>query len=288
MKWQQTFSLAVLSVLSASLISSCVKYLPYDRLQREVEGCPIFVLDARDTTLSGVQAEFARYRIDYNKADNPVDVIFTTGSYTVPLDKYFRYDRYGRLSDFVTTFHGASGSLVWHRYGYPDRHTITDTSFDYVGDVDSAEPPHASFDTYFAIDKLDDLGRIIKSTLFVGLDSSFVTTDPPEISTFAYDAKGDMIRPGVTYDDKINPYQTNPVWMFIYSDYSVNNPVNVPLGVGGLGGPVAITKYNAVGLPLVMDGGLYNFYLFGVYAGDQLQITYGCESGPSKGGSMGQ
>jgi hypothetical protein len=284
MKRQQTLCISALAVLSLVLYSSCVKDVPPDRLQKEIEACPILILDALDTTLSGIQSEFARYRIDYNKAGNPVDMIAASGGYPGSLDYYFRYDRYGRLSDFMTTFQGSSGSLIWHRYGYPDRHTINDTSFDYVGDVDSAEPPHASFDTYFAIDKLDDLGRIIKSTSFLGLDSNFVTTDPPEISTFAYDAKGDMIRPGVTYDDKINPYQTNPVWMFIYNDYSVNNPVNVPIGVGGLGGLVTITKYNAVGLPLVMDGRFFNFYLFGIYGGNQLQITYGCESGLSKGG----
>jgi hypothetical protein len=283
MKRQQMLSLAVRSALSIFLYTSCVKGLPPDRLQKEVEACPILVLDARDTTQSGAQAEFARYRIDYNRDGNPVDKIFTAGNFVVPLDLYFRYDRYGRLSDNITTFHGEIGSLVWHRYGYPNRHTITDTSFDYVGDVTSPEPPHASFDTYFAIDELDDLGRIIKSTLFLGLDSSFVTTDPPEISTFAYDVQGDMIRPGVTYDDKINPYQTNSVWMLIYNDYSVHNPVNVPIGVGGLGGPVTITKYNAVGLPLQMDGGLNNFYLFNDLEGDQLRITYGCGSGPSKG-----
>jgi hypothetical protein len=282
MKKQRSFSLAVLSVVIILLYSSCSKGLPPDRLQREVEACPILWLDGRDTTLSGAAAEFGRYRVDYNRAGNPVDIIFTAGSYPGASDQYFRYDRYGRLSDYMFTYHGSVGSLIWHRYGYPDRHTITDTSFDYVGDVTSPEPPHASFDTYFAIDKLDDRGRIIKTTLYIGLDSSFVTTDPPEISTYVYDANGDMVRPGVVYDDKISPYQTNSVWMLIYNDYSVHNPLNI---TGGFGGAAAITRYNGLGLPLVMDGGLYNFYLFDSYVGDQLNITYGCGSGTSKGGS---
>jgi hypothetical protein len=282
MKRQQTLPLAALSALFIFLYSSCVKGLPPDRLQKEVEACPILVLDARDTTQSGTQAEFARYRIDYNRDGNPVDKIFTAGNFPVPLDLYFRYDRYGRLSDNVTTFAGESGSAVWHRYGYPNRHSITDTSFDYVGDIDSAEPPHFSGDTYLDIYQLDDRGRIIKVTDYQGLDSSFDITGPGSVQTFAYDAGGDKVRPGVTYDDKVNPYQTNSVWMLIYNDYSLHNPVNVPIGVGGLGGPVTISKYNAVGLPLKMDGGLNNFYLFNDFEGDQLQITYGCGSGPSK------
>jgi hypothetical protein len=215
MKWHQTLFLAALSALSSSLFSSCVKDLSYDRLQREVNSCPILVLDAFEQYVPGIPVEFARFRIDYNMAGNPTDMIFTSGSYDVATDRYFRYDRFGRLTDFAMTLHGESGGLIWNRYGYPDVHTITDTTFDYVGNVDSAEPPPASFDTYLHLFKLDDLGRIIKSTAFYG---SFVTTEPESILTFAYDAEGDAIQPGVTYDDKINPYQTNKVWMLTNND----------------------------------------------------------------------
>ena len=285
MKWQQTLSLAALSALSVSLFSACVKDLPYDRLQKEVNSCPILVLDAFEQYVPGIQSEFARYRIDYNPAGNPVDMIFTSGSYHLASDRYFRYDRFGRLSDYAETLHGTSASLIWNRYGYPDRHHITDTTFDYVGNVDSTEPPHGSFDTYFSIYELDDLGRIIKRTAFEVLDSSFVTSEPASISTFDYNARGDMILRGVTYDDKVNPYQTNAVWMLINNNYSVNNPVNAPLGDYGSGGPVIIPSYNALGLPLEMDG---NLSVFGDNFGDQLKIEYGCDSVPSKGGSMGR
>jgi hypothetical protein len=285
MKWQQTLSLAALSALSVSLFSACVKDLPYDRLQKEVNSCPILVLDAFEQYVPGIPVEFARFRVDYNMAGNPTDMIFTSGDYNTADDRYFRYDHFGRLSDFALTPHGSSGSLIWNRYGYPDRNTITDTIFDYAGDVDSAEPPHASFDTYLYLFKLDDLGRIIKSTTFYG---SFVTTEPVSILTFAYDAAGDAIQPGVTYDDKINPYQTNKVWMLTNNDYSVHNVVNGPLGSNGffgIGGPISIPSYNALGLPLEMDG---NINLFGDNFGDQLKIEYGCDSVPSKGGSMGR
>ena len=285
MKRPQALWMTALAVLSLFLYSSCVKDVPPDRLQKEVNSCPILVLDAFEQFVPGIPVEFARYTINYNKAGDPVEMIFTSGAYNTAGDRYFRYDHFGRLSDFALTPHGSSGSLVWNRYGYPDRHHITDTTFDYVGDVDSAKPPHASSDTYFSIYELDDLRRIIKRTAFEGLDSSFVTSDPPEISTFAYDAKGDMILRGVTYDDKVNPYQTNAVWMLINNNYSVNNVVNAPLGAYGSGGPVIIPSYNALGLPLEMDG---NLSVFGDDFGDQLKIEYGCDSVPSKGGSIGR
>ncbi len=275
MKWQLIPSRSCPGRLPYFLyfLPACVKDRSELALQRELQLCPLLVLDSKYPGYGGIPTEYARFTIDYNLAGNPTDMLFAAGSEPNPIDYHFRYDHFNRLTDYVLTYHPNVGGIIWHRYGYPDRQTVTDTSYDYVGNITSPEPPHSSFDTYLNIIKLDELGRIIKIFPVNLADGSL---GAPQ--TFAYDARGNMIRAGVVYDNKINPYQTNPVWMFVFNDYSINNPSADLYSVG----PVTIPAFNPIGLPLEIDG---DVYLFDQTLGGNLQLEYACDSLPenSKG-----
>jgi hypothetical protein len=273
---------AALPALLIPFFLSCEKEPLPPRLEEELKACPILLLNGITTDPSGAQIGYPIYTFDYNEAGNPIDMLFLGDNFDA-YNFYFRYDRRNRLTDFVTTGYQSTGAFIWHRYGYPDSHTITDTAYDYVGDINDPEPPHSSFDTYFTIDKLDEFGRIIKSIDFAELNGNLEGTllSPPQ--TYAYDANGDLVRAGVTYDNKINLYQTNSVWMLINNDYSVHNPLNQ---VYSPGLPLTIPKYNPIGLPLEIDGQPSVGYpdegfvvLFVTALADKVTIQYGCDTG---------
>ncbi|MBO9561757.1 MAG: hypothetical protein J7621_03250 [Niastella sp.] len=89
-------------------------------------------------------------------------------------------------------------------------------------------------------------------------------------TNYAYDAAGNRITEWATYDDKVNPYRTNPVWSLIHWDYSVNNPLY-------FGNPLypnnEITAYNDWGLPVKMIS--EDAQIFGNRY-DTLEIEYQC------------
>src|SRR5262249_21409757 len=120
-------------------------------------------------------------------------------------------------------------------------------------------PVGMAFD-YATIITLDDKGRVIKVQ----------DANDPSFTSYQYDARGNLIRDGVTYDNKVNPYRTSPVWQLVFKDFSQNNPSKTFYN-----GPETITGFNAVGLPLGISSG---DYLFGkLWSG--LTFTYACGAG---------
>ena len=87
----------------------------------------------------------------------------------------------------------------------------------------------------------------------------------------SYDRNGNLVRPGVTYDDKINIYRTNRVWQFINGDYSRNNPVT---GGGFYSFPVTPAAYNGAGLPTRFLGPSTLIFGYSFYTMD---VTYSCD-----------
>ncbi len=149
-----------------------------------------------------------------------------TTSGSVQAQQYhFRYDKYGRLSDYILTYFGSAGGVVtWDEYTYPDKKTVIDSAYEYTGNVSDPVHPtdfknHGNLVTVY---NLDASGRIIRAS---ELGNNGI---PYFVSNFAYNSHGNLIRPGVTYDNKVNVYQTNKVWMFIHNDYSVNNELTNP------------------------------------------------------------
>ncbi len=100
---------------------------------------------------------------------------------------------------------GQSFVYVWSRYTYPSPRVIIDSFFEYQDLLSDANPTLPIPLTWRDSNLLDEEGRPVAG---------------PGIT---YDHHGNLVVPGFTYDDKINIYQTNPVWQFYYNDYSRNN-----------------------------------------------------------------
>jgi hypothetical protein len=205
--------------------------------------------------------------VSYNAAGDPTSMVLEVPWFPGQanwVDRYFRYDKQHRLSDYLLAYHGSPGPVVWHHYTYPSGKKVVDSMFAYAGLLTDPEPPRSNFNQLITYN-LDAAGRIIKRTY-----GNSAPTDPGTVTDFVYDSKGNLVRPGISYDKKINIYRTSKVWMFFNVDYSTNNPLPAPL---------KITAYNEFDLPLVFkDNPSYNNYLFD-YGFNELQVVYACDAG---------
>jgi hypothetical protein len=206
--------------------------------------------------------------VSYNAAGNPVEFAANPPGQLNGMTWYdlnFRYDSYQRLTDCMINYADALGAVIWHRYSYPGPRTIIDSSYDYSDALVNGPPPTTSFDIYVDTLRLDDKDRIIS-------DNDIL---------FKYDRNGDLIRAGVTYDNKTSLWRTNAVLMFIAKDFSLHNALN---GIPNALTPLAISNYNSHGLPLefdVLPGGSVPTELnpgFIVEFSTDLQIQYDCSS----------
>jgi hypothetical protein len=211
MRRQTSFLLGAATIVIAGL--SCHKFrdFPLNKL------CKIESMQAFTFYDSAVPRHFF-----YNEFDNPTRVAFDDSPGTgTPFYDFF-YDDQQRLIKFA--------SFESHYYTYND---------DGLAVIDSIFGGYAGGDFRYE-EKIfyDDAKRIIRTerTLY------FPEDDPNfgEVVTvnYEYDSRGNLVKPGVTYDNQTNVHRTNKVWMFIDKDYSVNNPLPGP------------THYNNVGLPL--------------------------------------
>jgi len=219
-----------------------------------------------------------KYLISYNEKGNPVTMLESNRATYANEDRYYRYDRFDRLSDYMGVYPGNFGAIFWHKYAYPRPGFITDTAMFYeTGDIRGPSPIAKNAAEYYIYGyTLDAHGRIVKIWS--------IPNDPPHTpvlqSELHYDANGNLSlsSPDLSYDDKVNPYRTNKVWQFIYQDYSRNNVVKNDY--------LFFTNYNSFGLPLkVRNFQSYNIYAFGVdnIEAAQMDITYACSA---PGGSI--
>jgi len=252
----------ILSLLLAAstgfIFTGCYKVIDYANHHKgdEMKLCRIekMVFD---------QNENATATISYNANNDPISIQQGSSALFMPLDYYFRYDQQNRLTDYMLVYYHMTGAMVWHRYSYPDKKTIVDTQFNYVGII-TDPPPHSAPTFYVVKYNLDQWGRIIRST------------EGTSVANFTYDDEGNLVRPGIAYDHKINILRTSRTWMFIRKDYSMNNP---------LPATVKIDNYNVYGLPLQYTslGGATNNELFG-YSYTTASVVYACDNSivPSK------
>jgi hypothetical protein len=255
------------AALALIFLSSCSKgtLLPPPEI---VNGCPITSFGV--ILPNGNLPDSTTVTFHYNNAGQLLEM--TAGAFVTnaEYDYHFRYDALGRLTDYVITGAGLTGAFVWHRYSYPDAKTIVDSSYDYVGDIDGP-PPTTSSDIYADILQLDDEDRVV-----VDSNKAIGTTH------YQYDRNGDLIRPGVTYDRKVNLLRTNYLLMLIVRDFSLNNPLFSYIGAGVYDVAVQISGYNSAGLPEQLTSADDYFPGIGIEF-STLQITYGCDQ--KEGGS---
>ena len=175
----------------------------------------------------------------------------------------FRYDRQGRLLDYVAAFdNGAAESWTRFYYDEPSR-TVVDTEYTLAAQY-VTWPPAFFGDEVVERKGYDELGRIISYDHFFvlkkadGSDTAeFLTSQ-----TYTYDRAGNVT--GLPHDNKVNLHRTNRVWQFIDNDYNNNNTLPVQ-------------RYNSDGLPGVMSGSNSTPFLFDLEF-PTLTIHYSCDA----------
>ncbi|MDI3321702.1 hypothetical protein [Pinibacter soli] len=247
------------------ILSSCKKVYDY------VEHHPTATSDACKITQFTVSEDGLTviFDVTYDKKGNMISVVAREG-YRVYMnfDQYYRYDKHNQLTDQIIAYHGYSVPITWHSYQYA-HNKIIDSVYQNSGNLSDTKPPvnaPASAKAYYNI-TTDNFGRIVSFTASNNYSGSFQYNDQENlIRTFP-----------ATYDDKINPYRTNPVWQQVFWDYSANNPI---LHLAPPDYSLAkIVSYNSYGLPtkyVAYDGFRYNGGRFG-FGFDTLEIKYDCD-----------
>ncbi|HYF30576.1 MAG TPA: hypothetical protein VD993_05625 [Chitinophagaceae bacterium] len=226
------------------IFSSCEKVIEYlgENPTADLKYCNITKFTENSGPSGARTAVFT-----YNVWGNPVKVTVTDVGTGNP-NRVFKYDAQQRLKEYRGEYLNGNYEY-WYRYAYDpaSNRIISDTVYIF-GPI--APEPTTFFDRRVTHYTYDAQGRIMQTSTV-----SSVFPGPPVVANYSYDAMGNLIRPGITYDNKINLHRTNRVWMFLDRDYSVNNPLTAD-------------SYNNNALPLSItlgDGeplrGFTGFYL---------------------------
>jgi hypothetical protein len=210
------FKLLLWAVLCCLLfpLSGCEKVLEYlaENPQADLKYCNITKFTENSGPSGSRIATFT-----YNGLGNPTKITVTNVGTGNP-NRVFKYDSYNRLKEYRGEYTNGNYEF-WYRYAYDpaSNRVVADTV--YIFGALGPEPT-TYFDRRVTHYTYDAQGRIIQTSTV-----STVFPGPPVVSSYAYDAMGNLILPGIAYDNKINLHRTNRVWMFIDRNYSVNNPL---------------------------------------------------------------
>jgi YD repeat-containing protein len=189
----------------------------------------------------------------YDQYENPVAI-------TTPLPgtghpyRTFKYDNFHRLRQYRGEYSNGNYEF-WHFYGIDLNGRIgVDTM--YVLGAMGPNGPASYFERSISTITYDGQGRIIKVVT--------VTQNTPSLTekNYTYDGAGNLVRPGVTYDNKQNLNRTNDIWQFLNRDYSKNNPFTA-------------VSYNATGFPTAINS-MNNILWLGEYQIGKSQFSYSC------------
>ena len=283
------FFVGLALVISCLILASCRK----ERLLLKEDPDAIGQFCQIDTFNFGAAPPYyEQVMISYNHAGNPVTMLPSVpDKYGENYDDiYFRYDKFDRLVDCI--FGGndpnpnpdgpfSIGSIdLWHRFSYPSSHVVVDSFFNYDGPgIPPIENPPPGYVTVTVSRyELDGKGRTIRTEV---QHVSGTTSSTTHFNT-SYDNRGNMVMPGIVYDNKVNVYRTNKVWQLLFQDYSMNNPIFpattfYPPTTG-------ITAFNKWGLPLeyASNEGHPQPELFFYILFLDLKISYSCDDAASK------
>jgi hypothetical protein len=245
--------------------TSCKKVYDY------VEQYPTATSDACRITRFTVYVNGIRvnHNVSYDKKGNVISVVAEDGApFYLDGDKYFRYDKHNKLTDYILARHGNPSAYWWQSYQYaPNK--ILDSFYTNAGNINDPTPPvNAPADKKsFYILGTDSLGRIV----------SVGTTEYGTTGYFHYTIQGNYYRPDALYDNKINPYRTSPTWQQTQNDYSANNPIDI--STSQISWFAKIVSYNAYGLPtkyVTKSGYEHNIGVLDLRY-DSLEIKYDCD-----------
>jgi hypothetical protein len=229
-----------------------------NKLEEYIENNPLATYDqCRVTSMTySFLSNVIGVTINYNSFGDPISVIQTQSGTGHP-DGHFRYDNKRRLKDYIGMYGNGGGFEFWHKYFYDNKgRVVRDTTYTLGNIVNDAPADYygQSVTTY----EYDQYGRI-SYTRHVWLD----TPEFPFETIYTYDAKGNLVKPGLTYDDKISINRTHRVWMFITRNYSLNN--------------AWATAWNDDKLPTAMTLNSEGGNFAGFYYGNLDGITYQCK-----------
>jgi hypothetical protein len=207
-----------------------------------------------------------RFHFSYNAAGQPTLIEALVPAAYNYQDYVFRYDNHGRLKDYIfTDGGGGTYAYLWDRYTYPNSHTIIDTTYEYQGTTADPNPIYPDRYNFFTTITLDGQGRISR---FV-----FSSSSSSDTTYVHYDAQGDVISAGLSYDNKVNLYQLSPTWQLVYKNYSVHNPFIPGATYIGAYDPYELPTLFETGPMIHAPGGLM------VFSYNSMQVFYSCDKG---------
>jgi hypothetical protein len=173
--------------------------------------------------------------VTYNSYGDPTDITWDNPGTGRPHHK-FHYDKKHRLVRFDYFYSPTNYEIVRNYTWQGDRITV-DTSWFVISDINDYRNTAWLVDTAYYT--YDSKGRISKIENHGTYD---VTT-----RIFTYDANGNLVNDGATYDNKVNFLRTNYWFMFVNRNFSMNNPR-------------VADQYNKKGLPLSYQNTTISFY----------------------------
>ena len=201
------------------------------------------------------------FEFSYNQKGNPTQL--TTNKTQQGLyNLQFRYNQQHRLKDYYAEpLPGQPIDFNYlHKFTYDNNNRIIIDS-NYMGGTFAAVDNGTQTPVQIVHFEYDNQGRI-KTAKEISYPGS--SAESEYINTYSYDANGNLENQGVSYDDKINWARTNPIWMFLRRDYSLNNPFNAVV-------------YNQYKLPVQLNEpqSPYSIFVGPVYYGNSI-IQYQC------------
>lgn len=254
-KYMMVYAIAALCIVL--LVTSCKKVYDYidTHPNADINICPI-----KEFAFSAPYNNFIdTLTFKYNIWGNPVSITRPDPRTGAP-DYEFRYDKNGRLTDFIGLYSNGIWTELWHRYFYDGMGRINKDSVYVWANIINGQMSNP-YDSYESLINYDSKNRVSQETR--------IWDGHTDVFTYTYDAQGN--KTGSIYDQKINFHRTNKIWMFIDRDYSMNNPFNA-------------ISYNSFGLPTKIgqsstfsNGSFLTNYFTGVtikYMCDNQKVTY--------------
>jgi YD repeat-containing protein len=186
--------------------------------------------------------------VTYNAWGDPAQIIWTLTATGRP-NYFFNYDNKHRLIRFDAAYSPTNIETV-KLYFYQGDKIVSDSNWYYVSDGNNFRGTALiKSATKYSYDAKGRISKIEETT----------HTGTPFILNYTYDAAGNMIREGVTYDNKKSFLRTNAWLMFVVRDFSMSNPK-------------LADEYNKKGLPLTYQNTALTF--FNAYVNE---FEYSCD-----------
>lgn len=220
---------------------------------------------------------YNEFNVIYNNKGQPKDVLGInpdTPLTNFSFDQHFRYDKKGRVTDWILNPPGQQQVWLWDTYRYLSPTQVLDTTYalyGYGSYISDPRPPLVPVGPIrVRLFDYDQYGRVIKMTN---------AQNPSEVTIYEYDANGNStFYPSNAYDSAVNMMRTNKVWMFVNNNSDVNN-----LRVNYYGSN--IFTYNSYMLPTSMvlvpkDATTNGEQFMTAFVFDKMVVEYDCKGNP--------